>query len=67
MAQRKCTLYVGGLSPEVSEELLHATFIPFGDIKSIQIPKDFSESKSLVLTKILKVVVSIVDSIYVTR
>jgi peptidyl-prolyl isomerase E (cyclophilin E) len=46
MANRKSILYVGGLDPEVSEELLHASFIVFGDIKSVQIPKDFKISKS---------------------
>lgn len=38
-------LYVGGLDDSVTEELLHAAFIPFGDLKSIQIPKDYKESK----------------------
>ena len=45
MANRKCILYVGGLDPEVTEELLHSSFIVFGDIKSVQIPKDFKISK----------------------
>jgi len=38
-------LYVGGLDDTVTEEFLHAAFIPFGDLKSIQIPKDYKESK----------------------
>lgn len=37
MAQKKTMLYVGGLAPEVSEEVLHAAFIPFGEIKSLQV------------------------------
>ena len=42
-------LYVGGLDDTVTEEVLHAAFIPFGDLKSIQIPKDYKESKMLFL------------------
>jgi peptidyl-prolyl isomerase E (cyclophilin E) len=34
----KTTLFVGGLLPSVTEELLHNAFIPFGDIIKIQIP-----------------------------
>lgn len=45
MTSKKSILYVGGLDPEVNEELLHASFIVFGDIKSVQIPKDFKLSK----------------------
>jgi len=37
-------LYVGGLAAEVTEEVLHAAFIPFGDLKSIQIAKDYVKS-----------------------
>ncbi len=29
----KTTLYVGGLDESVNESILHAAFIPFGDIK----------------------------------
>lgn len=45
MASKKSIIYVGGLDSEVNEELLHASFIVFGDIKSVQIPKDFKLSK----------------------
>eukprot|EP00937_MAST-01D_sp_MAST-1D-sp2_P007511 g7511.t1 len=34
----KRTVYVGGLEDEVDEKLLHAAFIPFGDIAEVQIP-----------------------------
>lgn len=47
MAHRKCTLYVGGLAPQVTEEILHASFIPFGDLKIVNIPKDYSQSKNI--------------------
>ena len=36
------TLYVGGLDEKVDEEVLKSAFIPFGDIKDVQIPKDFA-------------------------
>jgi len=36
----KTTLYVGGLEETVTEALLHASFIPFGDIKDVNVPVD---------------------------
>lgn len=39
-SDRKRTLYVGGLDENVDASVLTAAFIPFGDIKDIQIPKD---------------------------
>jgi hypothetical protein len=42
---KKNILYVGGLDGQVTEEILHAAFIPFGELKSIQIPKDFKASE----------------------
>lgn len=45
--EKKNILYVGGVDDSVNEEILHAAFIPFGDLKSIQIPRDFSSSKFL--------------------
>jgi peptidyl-prolyl isomerase E (cyclophilin E) len=36
----KCTLFCGGLIPSVTEELVQAAFIPFGDIVKIQMPVD---------------------------
>ncbi|CAD5119683.1 DgyrCDS8278 [Dimorphilus gyrociliatus] len=41
----KRILYVGGLADEVTEKLLHAAFIPFGDIVSIQMPIDYETEK----------------------
>ena len=43
---RKNMLYVGGLDDNVTEEILHAAFIPFGDLKTVQIPKDYTKNKS---------------------
>ncbi|KAG8230322.1 hypothetical protein J437_LFUL000593 [Ladona fulva] len=37
----KRTIYVGGLAEEVDEKVLHAAFIPFGDIVDVQIPLDY--------------------------
>ena len=45
LQKQQTILYVGGLAAEVTEEVLHAAFIPFGDIKSIQISKDYVKSK----------------------
>jgi RNA recognition motif-containing protein len=35
----KATLYVGGLDNAVTTEILHAAFIPFGEIADISLPK----------------------------
>ena len=43
MSRQKKALYVGGLDNSVTEEVLYAAFIPFGDIKEVNIPKDFAE------------------------
>ncbi|KAK4790888.1 hypothetical protein SAY86_031301 [Trapa natans] len=42
---QKNTLYVGGLAEEVNEAILHATFIPFGDIKDVKTPLDLATQK----------------------
>lgn len=41
----KTTLYVGGLEESVNEAALHAAFIPFGDIKDVNIPLDHATGK----------------------
>eukprot|EP00877_Chromochloris_zofingiensis_P002112 jgi/Chrzof1/11901/Cz06g14010.t1 len=41
----KTTLYVGGLEETVNESILHAAFIPFGDIKDVNIPLDHATGK----------------------
>uniref|UniRef100_A0A8C4ZTA5 Peptidyl-prolyl cis-trans isomerase E n=1 Tax=Gadus morhua TaxID=8049 RepID=A0A8C4ZTA5_GADMO len=45
MASTKRVLYVGGLAEEVDEKVMHAAFIPFGDITDIQIPLDYETEK----------------------
>ena len=42
--RKKRVLYVGGLEQTVTEELLHAAFIPFGNIVEVQIPRDFKDN-----------------------
>jgi len=37
--------HAGGLAEDCTEEMLHAAFIPFGDIVEVTIPKDFKESE----------------------
>ncbi|EGT42114.1 CBN-CYN-13 protein [Caenorhabditis brenneri] len=42
---RKRTLYVGGFTEEVTEKVLMAAFIPFGDVVAISIPMDYETGK----------------------
>jgi len=42
----KSILYVGGLEENVNEAILHSAFIPFGDIKDVNIPLDQSTQKN---------------------
>ncbi|XP_064626148.1 peptidyl-prolyl cis-trans isomerase E-like [Lineus longissimus] len=44
-ATNKRVVYVGGLAEEVEAKILHAAFIPFGDITDIQIPLDYETEK----------------------
>ena len=44
--QNKRILYVGGLTEEVTEEILHAAFIPFGELVEVNIPKDHASKTS---------------------
>lgn len=37
-AQPKRNVYVGGLEEQVNEEILHAAFVPFGDIVEVSLP-----------------------------
>lgn len=38
-------LYSGGLAEDVNESILHAAFIPFGDIKDVKTPLDQATQK----------------------
>ncbi|CAO3610905.1 unnamed protein product [Cunninghamella echinulata] len=37
MAEKKNILYIGGLDENVTQEILHAAFIPFGDLVSVEL------------------------------
>eukprot|EP01041_Mallomonas_annulata_P002451 gene2451-4759_t len=45
-SRKKKTLYVGGIDSSVTEEILYAAFIPFGDLREVNIPKDYAENKN---------------------
>jgi peptidyl-prolyl isomerase E (cyclophilin E) len=45
MSRKKNLLYVGGLEADTTEDILFAAFVPFGNIRSVQIPKDYKESE----------------------
>lgn len=44
--QNALGLFAGGLAEEVDDKVLHAAFIPFGDITDIQIPLDYETGAS---------------------
>lgn len=39
-------LYVGGLADDVTEDTVHAAFVPFGDLVEVTIPRDASNKTS---------------------
>ncbi|ETV75374.1 hypothetical protein H257_10226 [Aphanomyces astaci] len=41
-ANHKRCLWVGGLDKTVTEDILRAAFVPFGPLKDVQIPMDFT-------------------------
>lgn len=43
--ENKRLLYVGGLAEEVDEKILHAAFVPFGDLVDVNLPIDFQTQK----------------------
>lgn len=45
--------FQGGLAEEVDEKVLHAAFIPFGDIIDIQIPLDYETGEKTQQNKTL--------------
>ena len=44
-AAAKTMVYVGGLAEEVDQKVLRAAFIPFGDIKTVELPLDFESRR----------------------
>ena len=49
MSKPRNLLYVGGLEQQVTEDVLFAAFVPFGPLRSVQIPRDFKESALVVI------------------
>lgn len=45
MSNDKRTVYVGGISDEVNEQLIRDAFIPFGDIVDVQMPIEYESQK----------------------
>lgn len=45
-ANPRRTIYVGGLSEEVTTEILYAAFLPFGDITECVIPTETVKSNN---------------------
>ncbi|KAJ3186750.1 hypothetical protein HDU85_007570 [Gaertneriomyces sp. JEL0708] len=43
----KTTVYVGGLDEQVTEQILQAAFVPFGDLVQVQIPGDPRSSQNV--------------------
>lgn len=51
-SQSVCGVFLtGGLAEEVDEKVLHAAFIPFGDLVDIQIPLDYETGETLVVCR----------------
>ena len=46
VVQKALGVFAGGLAEEVDDKVLHAAFIPFGDITDIQIPLDYETGES---------------------
>ena len=45
LANEKSVIYIGGLDDTVSENILISAFIPFGEIKNIDIPLDHTTER----------------------
>jgi peptidyl-prolyl isomerase E (cyclophilin E) len=41
----KTTVYCGGLADEVTQQIVHSAFIPFGEIKELSLPLDMASGK----------------------
>lgn len=44
--EKHSIVYVGGLDQSVTEDILYAAFIPFGNIREITIPRDLNKYES---------------------
>lgn len=62
--------FEGGLDEEVNEKILHAAFIPFGDVTDINIPLDYetgwhySHTGILILILLLQIGTSKLPEVY---
>ena len=54
----KTTLYVGGLEENVNEAILHSAFIPFGDIKDVNIPLDHATGTCRMVRRFQHIIVA---------
>ena len=52
--QAQCTIYVGGLDNEITSTILHAAFLPFGEIIHISLPIDPSTSYVFIINPYTK-------------
>ena len=50
----KPIIYIGGLDDQVDEKTLHSAFVPFGEIKTIEMPLDHTTGKNY-LIRLLKI------------
>ena len=50
----KPVIYVGGLDDQVDDNTLHSAFIPFGEIKTIEMPLDHNTGKLIYFMKFFK-------------
>jgi len=58
-------LYVGGLDENVNEEILRASFLPFGDIVDVMIPIDNDASVLLLFFEFFRVVLCCINFYFI--
>lgn len=47
----KYILYVGGIGEEIDKKILTAAFVPFGEVKSVDIPYDMTTRMHFYITR----------------
>lgn len=47
----KYILYVGGIGEEIDKKILTAAFLPFGEVKSVDIPYDMTTRMRFYITR----------------
>ena len=43
----KLIIYIGGIDDSVNDKILYSAFVPFGEIKSIEVPMDLTTRKQI--------------------